>query len=132
MAPKFRVPFEAPWPQSIWGLKLGYRLRNIRYRGDFINERPECQKLLEELGFNCGKLRCGELTPGATSRKGKNGVNTKVPPRALVDERDVLPLNVVLEKSAERKRALTAAVTAAASTAADGNDTAERRERKDG
>ena len=24
-------------------------MRNIRYRGDFINERPECQKLLEEL-----------------------------------------------------------------------------------
>ena len=28
---------------------VGFRLRNIRYRGDFINERPECQKQLEEL-----------------------------------------------------------------------------------
>lgn len=51
------VPQEAPWPESIWGLKLGYRTHNIRYRGDFVNDNPEYRELLEDLGFRCDKLR---------------------------------------------------------------------------
>jgi Helicase associated domain len=66
----FMVPHSAPWPESIWGLKLGYRLRNIRYRGDFVNERPECRRLLEEIGFNCGKVRDD---PSRAARNGGGG-----------------------------------------------------------
>jgi hypothetical protein len=51
------VPMNEPWPESIWGLKLGYRIHNIRYRGDFVNDRPEYRTLLEDLGFRCDKLR---------------------------------------------------------------------------
>ena len=53
----FMVPSNEPWPKSIWGLKLGYRIHNIRYRGDFVNDRPEYRVLLEDLGFRCDKLR---------------------------------------------------------------------------
>lgn len=51
------VPESKLWPESIWGLKLGYRLHNIRYRGDFVNDKPEYRILLEDLGFRCDKLR---------------------------------------------------------------------------
>jgi hypothetical protein len=53
------VPSEEPWPESIWGLKLGYRVHNIRYRGDFVNDRPEYRTLLEDIGFRCDRIKKG-------------------------------------------------------------------------
>lgn len=51
------VPPLEPWPESVWGLKLGYRVSNIRYRGDFITDSPEYRTLLEEIGFRCDKKK---------------------------------------------------------------------------
>jgi hypothetical protein len=51
------VPSQEPWPESIWGLKLGYRVHNIRYRGDFVNDKPEYRSLLEDIGFRCDRIK---------------------------------------------------------------------------
>ena len=51
------VPEEEPWHKSTWGLKLGYRTHNIKYRGDFVNDNPHYRVLLEELGFRCDKIK---------------------------------------------------------------------------
>lgn len=76
VAVKFVIPEEEPWPEELWGLKLGYRciyrvfqiytpvfvidyynvcisfrVNNIRYRGDFVSDNPEYKRLLDELGF---------------------------------------------------------------------------------
>jgi len=50
------VPEGQEWPQELWGLKLGYRVHNIRYRGDFVNQREECRQLLDDLGFRWKKF----------------------------------------------------------------------------
>ena len=48
---RFKVPQSEDWPENLWDLKLGYRVHNIRYRGDFVKEHPEYHQLLDELGF---------------------------------------------------------------------------------
>lgn len=45
------VPSNEEWPKELWGLKLGYRVHNIRYRGDFVKFSSECWKVLDDLGF---------------------------------------------------------------------------------
>lgn len=47
------VPNTTLWPENLWGLKLGYRMNNIKYRGDFILENENCRLLLLDLGINC-------------------------------------------------------------------------------
>ena len=49
---KWRVPRELEWPEKLWDLKLGYRVHNIRYRGDFVQENPKYRRLLDGLGFS--------------------------------------------------------------------------------
>ena len=41
------------WPIELHGLKLGYRCKNIRYRGDFVKgpENAKYRVLLEKIGF---------------------------------------------------------------------------------
>lgn len=39
------------WPKELWGLKLGYRVNNIRYRGDFVNDNDHNREFLDSLGF---------------------------------------------------------------------------------
>ena len=97
--PSFKVPSEAPWPESIWGLKLGYRLRNIRYRGDFITERPECQRLLEEeLGFNCGKVRDSSWSSDKKTRTARSPSTPRRRGRtAEIDVLAMVPLASELE-----------------------------------
>eukprot|EP00607_Mallomonas_marina_P010337 CAMPEP_0182422228 /NCGR_PEP_ID=MMETSP1167-20130531/7847_1 /TAXON_ID=2988 /ORGANISM="Mallomonas Sp, Strain CCMP3275" /LENGTH=245 /DNA_ID=CAMNT_0024600081 /DNA_START=405 /DNA_END=1142 /DNA_ORIENTATION=+ len=45
------VPVDASWPKCLWGLKLGYRCNNIRYRGDFVTDNPQYKALLDDIGF---------------------------------------------------------------------------------
>ena len=52
----FVVPSEAPWPEEAWGMKLGYRVNNIRHRGDFVREDPERRAELDALGFRWNSL----------------------------------------------------------------------------
>jgi hypothetical protein len=47
----FEVPTSNIWPENLHGLKLGVRVRNIRYRGDFVKDAPENRILLNELKF---------------------------------------------------------------------------------
>lgn len=51
----FVVPEEVGWPQELWGLKLGYRVHNIRYRGDFVKYNATCRALLDDMGFRWSK-----------------------------------------------------------------------------
>jgi len=49
---KFEVPDDtADWPSDLHGLKLGYRVKNIRYRGDFVNENDQYRQQLDLLNF---------------------------------------------------------------------------------
>lgn len=45
------------WPRELYNLKLGYRCKNIRYRGDFIKGpgNEKYRRLLEEIGFEFHK-----------------------------------------------------------------------------
>ena len=52
----FVVPSEAPWPEEAWGMKLGYRVRDIRSRGDFVKHHPERRAELDALGFRWNSL----------------------------------------------------------------------------
>ena len=54
---KFEVPEESDWPTELHGLKLGYRVKNIRYRGDFVNENDEYRRQLDLLGFRWKKRK---------------------------------------------------------------------------
>ena len=50
----FVVPEDAKWSHGglkLEGLKLGRRVRNIRYREDFVRADPSRRALLEDLGF---------------------------------------------------------------------------------
>ena len=47
----FTVPSREPWHPTTYGLKLGYRLHNIKYRGDFVSEKRAYKQMLEDLGF---------------------------------------------------------------------------------
>jgi hypothetical protein len=47
----FTVPSREPWHPSTHGLKLGYRLHNIKYRGDFVSENTAYKQILQDLGF---------------------------------------------------------------------------------
>ena len=46
------VPTAEPFPRELWGMKLGLKVNNIRYRGD----RPRVKENLEQLGFSLGKV----------------------------------------------------------------------------
>ena len=47
----FVVPSEAPWAEEAWGMKLGWKVSDIRRRGDFVREDPERRAELDALGF---------------------------------------------------------------------------------
>ena len=47
----FVVPSSPDWEQTLWGLKLGYRVANIRYRGDFVLQDKRLYDELDALGF---------------------------------------------------------------------------------
>ncbi|KAG7388138.1 hypothetical protein PHYPSEUDO_013098 [Phytophthora pseudosyringae] len=47
----FTVPEEEPWPQSMWGMRLGFIARNIRNRGDFFLQVARDYEKLEGIGF---------------------------------------------------------------------------------
>jgi hypothetical protein len=49
----FVVPSEAPWPEEVWGMKLGRRLRlglRLGSREDFVKNHPERRAELDALG----------------------------------------------------------------------------------
>lgn len=53
---RFAVPNEAPWPEELWGYRLGVRVGNLRTTGRFLTgvdegTRDERIALLDELGF---------------------------------------------------------------------------------
>jgi hypothetical protein len=45
------VPSEEPWPECIWGMKLGRVADTIRFRGYFLRDNPDRKRWLEERGF---------------------------------------------------------------------------------
>lgn len=45
------VPSGTSYPRKCHGIKLGYRVHNIKYRGDFVIENSRCREMLEEYGF---------------------------------------------------------------------------------
>jgi hypothetical protein len=47
----FVVPSEAPWLEEAWGMKLGYRVNNIRGKEDYVKDHPERRAELDALGF---------------------------------------------------------------------------------
>ncbi|KAG2783952.1 hypothetical protein Pcac1_g6308 [Phytophthora cactorum] len=47
----FIVPEEGSWPQSMWGMRLGFIARNIRNRGDFFLQVARDYEKLEKIGF---------------------------------------------------------------------------------
>jgi hypothetical protein len=47
----FVVLSEAPWPEEAWGMKLGYRVRDIRHSEHFAKHHPERRAELDALGF---------------------------------------------------------------------------------
>ncbi|KAF4144103.1 Helicase associated domain-containing protein [Phytophthora infestans] len=47
----FIVPEEEPWPQSMWGMRLGFIARNIRNRGDFFLQVARDYEKLKSIGF---------------------------------------------------------------------------------
>ncbi|GMF17183.1 unnamed protein product [Phytophthora lilii] len=48
---QFIVPDEEPWPESTWGIRLGFIAQNIRNRGDFFRQVARDYEKLEEIGF---------------------------------------------------------------------------------
>lgn len=53
---RFTVPSESPWPEELWGYRLGVRVGNLRTTGRFLTgvddgTREERIALLDELGF---------------------------------------------------------------------------------
>ena len=47
----FVVPSEALWPEEAWGMKLGYRVKHIRYEDIYVKDYPERRAELGALGF---------------------------------------------------------------------------------
>jgi hypothetical protein len=47
----WEVPCEPPWPEQSWGVKLGYRVHNMRYRGDYILDNSTQCAQAAELGI---------------------------------------------------------------------------------
>ena len=53
---RFVVLSEAPWPEEAWGMKLGYRVNNIRGSGIYVKHHPERHAELNVLGFRWNSL----------------------------------------------------------------------------
>lgn len=50
----FIVPQEKPWPKSAWGLQLGNRVRNIRYKKSYYQQFYYDN--LKRIGFPMNKI----------------------------------------------------------------------------
>ena len=46
----FVVPSENPWPENVWGMQLGNRVRNIRIKTAY--NKPKFHEMLSECGFS--------------------------------------------------------------------------------
>jgi hypothetical protein len=61
------------WGDHLWGLKLGYRAHNIRYRGDFL-ANDTCRGMLADLGFRfSGKGSGRNGSSGDSGDRGDSG-----------------------------------------------------------
>jgi hypothetical protein len=47
----FVVPSEAPWSEEAWGMKLGFRVDDIRSHEIYVKHHPERRAELDALGF---------------------------------------------------------------------------------
>jgi hypothetical protein len=47
----FVVPSDAPWPEEVWGMKLGSRVSGIRSADEHVKHHPERRVELDALGF---------------------------------------------------------------------------------
>ena len=45
MARKFEVPSSIDWPETMWEMKLGYTLKNIKYEGYYSDHRKELENM---------------------------------------------------------------------------------------
>lgn len=61
----FVVPSEDPWAKETWGMPLGHKVRNIRYRGAYssLNNR----RRLREIGFSFEYVK--DATPKHSEEK---------------------------------------------------------------
>lgn len=57
----FVVPSEHPWPEDTWGMPLGHKVRNIKYRGAYGT--LENRKRLREMGFEFEYVKDAKLVP---------------------------------------------------------------------
>jgi hypothetical protein len=48
----FVVPWELPWPEKAWGMKLGVKLGDMRRKGTFFAHIGRDAERLDALGFN--------------------------------------------------------------------------------
>lgn len=46
------VPSEDPWPEQLWGIRLGSRVHAIRTHGTLIANFPERREMLASIGFS--------------------------------------------------------------------------------
>jgi hypothetical protein len=74
VSPAFEVPEDDDWPEGLWGLKLGHRVHNIKYRGDFVSDNKEYWDLLNDLGFEWPRKRRKAIIQSGLS----SGISTKV------------------------------------------------------
>jgi hypothetical protein len=47
----FKVPSEDPWPEEMWGYRLGNVVARIRSQGAFLRDSPERRQWLDDHGF---------------------------------------------------------------------------------
>jgi hypothetical protein len=81
----FVVPSEAPWPEEAWGMKLGYRVNDIRNHESYVKDHPERRAELDALGFVWADLerRWEEVYATLLAYKEVHG-DLKVPQRFVV------------------------------------------------
>jgi hypothetical protein len=63
----FTVPDEEPWPRETWGMPLGHKVRNIRYRGAYSSSAN--RKQLREIGFCFDYMKEATAKPTEQRRK---------------------------------------------------------------
>ncbi|RLN49368.1 hypothetical protein BBJ28_00000824 [Nothophytophthora sp. Chile5] len=89
----FTVPEKAPWPQDMWGLRLGFIAQNIRCRGDYYQQVARDQNRLEGLGFvwNVSESKWRKrVMPALTMFVQLHG-NADVPPKFVVPSMEPWP-----------------------------------------
>ncbi|RLN98224.1 hypothetical protein BBJ28_00000026 [Nothophytophthora sp. Chile5] len=89
----FIVPEKAPWPQDMWGIRLGFIAQNIRCRGDYYQQVARDQNRLEELGFvwNVSESKWRKRVMPALAMFVQLHGNADIPPKFVVPSMEPWP-----------------------------------------